>query len=146
MNARKSSRRPAARLFCALAIGVAAIVPAVSFAADAVNPAATDKVPTTKILAIGSFTKQPTKAQLDQMVPQEVSDTAWLAMDGKIDQWFARQDEEGVVFLMNVKTPEEAHVLLEKLPLGRAGLMKFQLIPVGPLWPLTYLMRPRPKP
>lgn len=139
-------KTPVARFLLAMAIGFAATVPVVASAAEPVNPAATNKVPTTKILAIGSFTKQPTKAQLDQMVPQEVSDTAWLAMDGKIDQWFARQDEEGVVFLMNVKTPEEAHALLEKLPLGRAGLMKFQLIPVGPLWPLTYLMRPRPTP
>lgn len=146
MTAPAPLKSPITRLVLAVAIGLAATLPAIASAAEPVNPAATNKVPTTKILAIGSFTKQPTKAQLDQMVPQEVSDTAWLAMDGKIDQWFARQDEEGVVFLMNVKTPEEAHALLEKLPLGRAGLMKFQLIPVGPLWPLTYLMRPRPQP
>ncbi|SEN11066.1 hypothetical protein SAMN02800694_2802 [Luteibacter sp. UNCMF331Sha3.1] len=133
-------------LCCMVALAVASCLTPEAHAADQAGSAATDKVPTTRILAIGSFTRQPTKAQLDQMVPQEVSDTAWLAMDGKIDQWFARQDEEGVVFLMNVKTPDEAHALLEKLPLGRAGLMKFQLIPVGPLWPLTYLMRPRPKP
>lgn len=113
-------------------------------AADAPAAMATSKVPTTKIVAIGSFTKKPTKAQLDAMIPNEVSDTAWVYMDGKIDQWYARQDQEGVVFLMNVSSTDEARALLEKLPLGRAGLMKFELIPVGPLWPLTYLMHARP--
>lgn len=100
-------------------------------AADATVAQPTNKVPTTKIVAIGSFTKKPTKAQLDAMIPNEVSDTAWVYMDGKIDQWYARQDQEGVVFLMNVSTTAEAQALLEQLPLGRAGLMKFELIPVG---------------
>ncbi len=37
---------------------------------------------------------------------------------------------------MNVTDPAEAHTLLEELPLGRAGMMTFEIIPVGPLWPL----------
>jgi hypothetical protein len=41
---------------------------------------------------------------------------------------------------MNVTDPAEAHTLLEKLPLGQAGMMTFQLIPVGPLWPLGLLL------
>jgi hypothetical protein len=32
---------------------------------------------------------------------------------------------------LNVTDPKEAGELLEKLPLGRAGLMEFQLIPLG---------------
>jgi hypothetical protein len=145
MTSISSLRRATASALCAaaLALGGLAFAPA-ALAADAPNAAATNKVPTTKVVAIGSFTKKPTKAQLDAMVPNEVSDTAWIYMDGKLDQWFARQDEEGVVFLMNVSSTAEAQALLEKLPLGRAGLMKFQLIPVGPLWPLTYLMHARP--
>lgn len=132
-------------LVCAVLVGLGGLVadPGVR-AADAPVAQATNKVPTTKIVAIGSFTKKPTKAQLDAMIPNEVSDTAWVYMDGKIDQWYARQDQEGVVFLMNVSSTAEAKALLEKLPLGRAGLMKFELIPVGPLWPLTYLMHARP--
>jgi hypothetical protein len=140
-----SIRRPiAALLLAGVALAGVSAFPQVTMATGASNAQATDKVPTTKIVAIGSFTRKPTKAQLDAMVPNEVSDTAWIYMDGKLDQWFARQDEEGVVFLMNVSSTAEAQALLEKLPLGRAGLMKFQLIPVGPLWPLTYLMHARP--
>jgi hypothetical protein len=46
----------------------------------------------------------------------------------------------GAVFLMNVTDPAEAHALLEKLPLGQAYMMTYQLIPVGPLWPLGLLL------
>jgi hypothetical protein len=40
---------------------------------------------------------------------------------------------------MNCKTVEEAHDLLEKLPLGIAGMMTFELHPIGPLKPLMLL-------
>jgi hypothetical protein len=35
---------------------------------------------------------------------------------------------------------EEAHTLLEQLPLGRAKLMEFELMPLGPLSPLRVLL------
>jgi hypothetical protein len=34
----------------------------------------------------------------------------------------------------------EAHALLEKLPLGEAGMMEFELIPLGALKPLALLL------
>jgi hypothetical protein len=57
-----------------------------------------------------------------------------------IGTWTAKIDGSGAVFLMNVTDPAEAHTLLEKLPLGQADMMTFQLIPVGPLWPLGLLL------
>jgi hypothetical protein len=44
------------------------------------------------------------------------------------------------MFLMNVTDPKEAHELLDKLPLGQAGLMEFQFIPLGPISPLRLLL------
>ena len=41
--------------------------------------------------------------------------------------------------------PSEAHKLLEDLPLGRAGMMTFKLIPMGPLRPLGLLLPEPPK-
>jgi hypothetical protein len=73
-------------------------------------------------------------------MPSEARDTMRLLLAGKIDQWFAKIDGSGAVFLMNVTGPAEAHALLEKLPLGQASMMTFQLIPVGPLWPLGLLL------
>jgi hypothetical protein len=103
-------------------------------------PAAMAPVPTTKILAIGTLNGPPDPARMKAIMPSEVRDTVKLYLDGKIDQWFVRKDQNGVVFLMNVGSVEEAHALLEKLPLGEQKLMRFALIPLGPLSPLRYLM------
>jgi hypothetical protein len=95
---------------------------------------------TTKVLAIGTWTAKATPETRPAIMPSEARDTMRLLLAGKIDQWFAKIDGSGAVFLMNVTDPAEAHALLEKLPLGQAGMMTFQLIPVGPLWPLGLLL------
>lgn len=97
-------------------------------------------VPTTKILAIGRLSAPLTPDQRRSIMPKEVPDTVRLYLDGKIDQWYVRQDGKGVVFLLNVTSVEEANALLEKLPLGQAKLMDFDLIPLGPLNPLRLLL------
>jgi hypothetical protein len=96
---------------------------------------------TTKVLAIGSWTAKATPEARLPIMPFEARDTMRLQLAGKIDEWFAKSDGSGAVFLMNVTDPAEAHRLLEKLPLGQAGMMTFELIPVGPLWPLGLLLR-----
>ena len=97
-------------------------------------------VPTTSILAIGQFTSAPSVDQLKVHLPLEVPQTVRLYLDGKIAQWYTRQDRPGVVFLLNVTGVEEAHSLLEELPLGQAGLMTFEFIPLGPLKQLQVLL------
>ena len=98
------------------------------------------KTLTTKVLAIGTWTAKATPETRPPIMPAEARDTMRLLLAGKIDQWFAKIDGSGAVFLMNVTDPAEAHALLEKLPLGQAGMMTFELIPVGPLWPLGLLL------
>lgn len=100
---------------------------------------------TTKVLAIGSWTAKATPEKRPAIMPAEARDTMRLQLAGKIDQWFAKTDGSGAVFLMNVSDPAEAHALLEKLPLGQAGMMTFELIPMGPLWPLGLLLSELPK-
>lgn len=97
-------------------------------------------VPTTKILAIGQFTKPPTPEQIKELFPKEVPATLRLYLAGKIDQWWIRQTQAGPVFLLNVTSLEEARALMEKLPLGQAGLMKHEFIELGPLNPLHLLL------
>ena len=97
-------------------------------------------VPTTKVLAIGSFTAKATPDAWKALVPSEMRQTAVLYLAGKIDQWYVNQDQSGVVFILNVTDPKEAKGLLDKLPLGQAGLMEFQFIPLGPLSPLRMLL------
>jgi hypothetical protein len=99
------------------------------------------KALTTKVLAIGSWTAKATPETRPAIMPSEARDTLRLQLAGKIDQWFAKSDGSGAVFLMNTTDPAEAHALLEALPLGRADMMTFELIPVGPLWPLGLMLR-----
>ncbi len=96
-------------------------------------------VPVTRVLALGRWTDKAPPAKRGPVMPFEARDTMALHLAGKIDQWFARSDGAGAVFLMNVTDPTEAHALLEALPLGQAGMMEFEVIQIGPLWPLGLL-------
>lgn len=102
--------------------------------------------PTTRVLAIGRLSKTSSPEKVGGILQKEVRDTVRLYLAGKLDQWFARRDQNGVVFLLNVTTVEEARDLLEKLPLGEAKLMEFDLIPLGPLTPLRLLLQDSPAP
>ncbi len=52
------------------------------------------------------------------VLPFEMRATARLYLAGKIDQWYFKTDESGIVLIMNLTNSSEAHELLEKLPLG----------------------------
>ena len=52
------------------------------------------------------------------IMPSEARDTMRLMLAGKIDQWFAKIDGSGAVFLMNVTDAAEAHTLLEEPAAG----------------------------
>lgn len=120
----------------AIAIALASIIPGVVAAQDtSVKP----PVPTTKLLAIGSVTSPLTPEERATILPKEVRGTINLYLQGKIDQWWFRTDGKGVVFLLNVTSVDEAHEMLEKLPLGVAKRMTFEFIPLGPLFPLRLL-------
>src|SRR5246127_1995331 len=100
---------------------------------------AMQSTPTTKILAIGTINPGVDRGKVFAILPEEVRDTANLYLDGKIDQWYSQQNGKGVVFILNVTDLAAAHEMLEKLPLGQAHLMSFELIPLGPLAPLRRL-------
>ena len=70
--------------------------------------------------------------------------TTNLYLAGKIDQQYSKPDQSSVVFIMDAKTAAEAHDLLEKLALGLADLIQFQLIPLGPLSPFPTLLGSTP--
>ena len=116
-----------------------------AFACEAQTPVNSPlpAVPTTKILAIGSLRTPLTPEQRQTIMSREVPDTVRLYLGGKIDQWYARQDGKGVVFLLNLSSVEEAHSMFEALPLGQAHLMTFELMPLGPLGQLARLL-PQP--
>ena len=53
--------------------------------------------------------------------------------------WYVRKDAPGVVFIIDERDVAEARAPLDALPLVKAGLMEFQLIPLGPLASLGLL-------
>ena len=66
---------------------------------------------------------------------------AELYLDGKMEQFWLRDKEEGVIFLITVDSVDEADRLLKALPLVQDGLLTFDLMPIGPLLPLGMLMK-----
>ncbi|WP_397453135.1 hypothetical protein [Pseudomonas sp. NA-150] len=133
-----SSKKPG-RLLHLLALTTTALL-AVASSGFASAAQALPKVPTTKIIAIGSLTPKATPEAVGAVLPEEVRETVKLHLAGKIEQWNARTDKSGVVFILNVTDVAEARDMFAKMPLDKAGLMTFEFIPVGPLAPLSLLL------
>ncbi|QYD73321.1 hypothetical protein KZJ38_27170 [Paraburkholderia edwinii] len=94
-----------------------------------------------KVLAIGSIVKPVTPEQRQQIMPREVPATLQLYLDGKIEQYWYRQDAPGVVFLMDVDSVDDAKATVNALPLVADGFAQYQLMPIGPLAPLGMLIQ-----
>ena len=94
---------------------------------------------TTEVLVIQTAKQGVTPQQIMAVIPEEIRATVKLYLDGKIRQWYSRGDGQGVVFLVDAKTEDEARAIMETLPLGKQHLMDHQYIPVGPLMPLRAL-------
>jgi hypothetical protein len=122
-----------------LAITVAASLASLSLYGASPAQPPNPPTPTTRILAIGTVNPGVDPAAVRSILPNEVRETVKLYLDGKIDQWFSLQARNGVAFILNVTDPAAARDMLEKLPLGQAHLMSFELIPLGPLTPLRQL-------
>ena len=122
-----------------LVSGLAALIIGLMSANISHAQSAPAPTPTTRILAIGTLNAGVDPAAARAILPTEVRETVKLYLDGKIDQWYSLQGRPGVAFILNVTDPAAAHEMLEKLPLGQAHLMSFELIPLGPLNPLRQL-------
>lgn len=94
-----------------------------------------------KVMAIGNFTKPPTEEQREQILPREVPHTLQLYLDGKIEQFWFRQDRPGTFFLMSVESIDEAKAITGDMPLVTAGFITYEFFPVGPLAPLGRLIQ-----
>jgi len=123
----------------ALLSGLAALMLSLTSAGTADAQSENPPTPTTKILAIGTLNTGADQAAARAILPKEVKETVDLYLAGKIDAWYSLQGRPGVAFILNVTDAAAAHEMLEKLPLGQAHLMSFELIPLGPLNPLRQL-------
>jgi hypothetical protein len=105
------------------------------------NKPVTFNATATKILAIGHLTEKAKDLATRMPVMQvEVPATVRLYLDGIIEQWWVKPDASGVVFLLSLTDTGKATAILNALPLGVAGMMEFDLIPLAPLSPLRMLL------
>jgi hypothetical protein len=95
---------------------------------------------TTEVMVILTSKEGVTRQQIMNVMPAEIRATVKLYLDGKIRQWYSRGDGRGVVLFLDVKTVDEAHAIMDTLPLSKENLMDHEYIPVGPLLPLAVLI------
>jgi hypothetical protein len=95
---------------------------------------------TTEVMVIVTAKHGVTRQQIMNVIPDEIRATVKLYLDGKIRQWYSRGDGLGVILFLDVKTAEEAHAIMDTLPLSKENLIDHEYIPVGPLTPLNALI------
>jgi hypothetical protein len=93
-----------------------------------------------KVLCISKWARASSPEERGAILPKEVPATLKLYLDGVIEQMWFKLDAPGVVFLVNVESVDAAKANVHSLPMGQAGLMDFDFIPLGPLAPLGMLI------
>lgn len=91
---------------------------------------------TTGVLVLLTAKAGVTRDQIRKFMPAEIRATVRLYLDGAIQQWYARGDGRGAVFVLNCKDVTEAEAVIDRLPLTGENLLDHQFIPIGPLAPL----------
>jgi len=100
----------------------------------AVSPKATE------VMVVLTAKQGISREQIMKIMPAEIRATVKLYLDAKIRQWYSRDDGRGVVLFLDVRTVDEAHAVMDTLPLSKENLVDHEYIPVGPLLPLASLI------
>ena len=100
---------------------------------------------TTEVMVILTAKQGISRDQIMKVIPVEIRATVKLYLEGKIRQWYSRGDGRGVVLFLDTKTLEEAHAVIDTMPLSKEDLMDHEYIPVGPLLPLGSLIGGEPQ-
>jgi len=95
---------------------------------------------TTAVFALLKAKPGVTRERVMAIMPAEIRATVRLYLDGKIREWYAREDGKGAVFLLNTSDVAEARSIMESLPLAKEDILDHEYIPVGPLTPLRLLL------
>jgi hypothetical protein len=96
--------------------------------------------PATGVLTSLTIKPDADRAQVMNVMKDEIRATVKLYLDGKIQQWYSRSDGRGVVFVLNCSTVPEAKALMDALPLSKANLANLEFTAIGPLMPLRMLL------
>ena len=103
-------------------------------------PSGTLSPKTTEVMVILTGKQGVTRQQIMNVMPAEIRATVKLYLDGKIRQWYSKGDGRGVVLFLDVKNVDEAHAIIDGMPLSKENLVDHEYIAVGPLLPLATLI------
>ena len=95
---------------------------------------------TTGVFALLTAKPGVTRERIMAIMPAEIRATVQLYLEGKIREWYAREDGRGAIFLLNARDLAEASSIMESLPLAKENILDHEYIPVGPLVPLRLLL------
>jgi hypothetical protein len=95
---------------------------------------------TTGVFALLKAKPGVTRERVMAIMPAEIRATVQLYLEGKIREWYAREDGRGAIFLLNARDVAEASSIMESLPLANEDMLDHEHIPVGPLMPLRLLL------
>src|SRR5262252_8609273 len=95
---------------------------------------------TTGVFALLKAKPGVTRERVMALMPAEIRATVQLYLEGKIRDWYSREDGKGGVFLVNTGDVAEAKSIMETLPLAKEHLLDHEYVAVGPLLPLRLLL------
>ena len=110
------------------------LLPAAAMAQAVPSPKATE------VMVVLTAKQGVTREQIMNVMPAEIRATVTLYLDGKIRQWYSKSDGRGVILFLDVKTVDEAHAVIDTMPLSKENLMDHEYVSVGPLAPLASLI------
>ena len=85
-----------------------------------------------KILAIDTLKEGVTRDHLEPYLDKELNHAWDIYKSGKFREMYNRGDVPGVAFFMECDTLQEAHQIINQLPMVQAKLIEFKLIPLEP--------------
>ena len=93
-----------------------------------------------KILAIDKVLPDATPDKVKENFMKEVNHTIKMYLADVVREMYFRQDRSGTILMLEAPSMEDARTLIDRMPMVQAGLIDFDLIPIGPFVPLALLL------
>ena len=93
-----------------------------------------------KILAIDKVLPEATPDKVKDTFMKEVNHTVKMYLADVVREMYFRQDRSGTILVLEAPSMEDARSLIDRMPMVQAGLIDFELIPLGPFVPLALLL------
>jgi muconolactone delta-isomerase len=92
-----------------------------------------------KLLALDHLLPSATEEKIYPHIKEEAAKAWELHKAGVFREMYFRTDRGGAVLILECTDVAEARKVLDTLPLVKAGLVDFDIIPLGPFMPLSTL-------